>query len=236
MTAPDDDTFPPVRPPRQPKPITPGSSSDRFKKVRGKRRELDSLRAEHLSVGTQVLSAGGGNVFVTDMAVMAMLQRSYGVLDALIDAVDNYNVHAAAPLLRLQLDTLFRVSYMASLTDTENLAMRLLAGEEFRKMKDSVGKNLTDARLQALASTKHEWALAVYRETSGWVHFSLNHMKATTQAGDGGSFFMSIPLRANVLPETLWLELYDAAARATKEIFSYALGWAESKISLERET
>lgn len=160
---------------------------------------------------------------------MAMLQRSYGVVDALIDAVDTYNLHAAAPMLRLQLDTLFRAHYIASGPNLDELTSRLLRGEEFRKIQDAEGKYLTDFRLKELASDTHARALPVYRETSSWVHFSVSHMKATTQVGDNNEFFMGIPLRPSVVPESLLQEIYSAAAQATEELFSYVRGWASRK-------
>lgn len=58
-------------------------------------------------------------------------------MDALIYAVDAYNIHAAAPLLRLQLDTLFLAHYAARCANSDELSMALLEGEEFRRMKDS---------------------------------------------------------------------------------------------------
>lgn len=176
-----------------------------------------------------MVEAADGQIYFPDMIVIAMLQRSYGVVDALIDGVDTYNMHAAAPLLRLQLDTLFRACYLAAGVDADDLTKRLLAGEELRRMTDSEGKKLTDHRLQELARPYHEWALAVYRKTSGWVHFSVSHMRATTQVGDDREFLMSIPLRPTVIPESLWHEVYGAAAKATEEIFDYALGWAARK-------
>jgi hypothetical protein len=54
-------------------------------------------------------------------------------------------------------------------------------------------------------------------------------MRATTQAENNGTFFMSIPLRPTVLPESLWLEVFGAAARATTEIFDHVRGWVETK-------
>ncbi|MBT0992974.1 hypothetical protein KIN34_01540 [Cellulomonas sp. DKR-3] len=164
-----------------------------------------------------------------DLLVTAMVQRSYGVVDALIDAVDTYNMHAAAPLLRLQLDTLFRAHYIASCADLDALVGRLLGGEEFRRIKDLEGRPLTDARLQELAAAHHAWAVPVYRETSGWVHFSVNHMRATTQVGSDRDFFMGVPLRPEVLAESLWLEVYGASIRATEELFDYVRGWASRK-------
>lgn len=113
----------------------------------------------------RALEVAEGRVFLPDLILTAMIQRSYGIVDALIDAVDTYNMHAAAPLLRLQLDTLFRAHYIASGPDLDDLTNRLLRGEEFRKIKDAEGKNLTDVRLKELAGEVHGWAMPVYRET-----------------------------------------------------------------------
>lgn len=85
----------------------------------------------------RALEVAEGRVFLPDLILTAMIQRSYGIVDALIDAVDTYNMHAAAPLLRLQLDTLFRAHYIASGPDLDDLTNRLLRGEEFRKIKDA---------------------------------------------------------------------------------------------------
>jgi len=99
--------------------------------------------------------AADGALFLPDFIIIAMLQRSYGIIDALIDAVDNYNVHAAAPLLRLQLDNLFRAHYFASVPDLDSLVKRLLAGEELRRIKDTEGRPLNDYRLKQLAANGH---------------------------------------------------------------------------------
>jgi hypothetical protein len=229
MNQPPVDTLPPVRAPRQPRPLPAASPADRFPDLAQVRQRLDELRIQHLDVAGKTIAVNDGKVYYPDFIVMAMPQRSYGIVDALLDAVDTYNMHAAAPLLRLQLDTLMRAHYVASCEDLDDLTGRLLRGEQFRKIKDAEGKNLTDARLQELAANVHAWAIPVYRETSGWVHFSLSHMAATTQVGDENDFFMGVPLRPTVLPESLWHEVYAAAIRATEELFDYARGWASRK-------
>lgn len=226
VSQPPSDPVPAVRPPRQLKQSPAGGPADRFPGLAEPRQRLDQLRVDHLTIAYRALEVADGRLFLPDMIVTAMLQRSYGVLDALIDAVDTYNMHAAAPLLRLQLDTLFRAHYIASGPDVDDLTSRLLRGEQFRKIKDAEGKNLTDARLKELASKTHSWAMPVYRETSGWVHFSVSHMRATTQVGADDEFFMSVPLRPSVLPESLWHEIYAASTRATEELFEYVRGWA----------
>lgn len=221
--------LPPVRLPRAPKPQLAGGSVDRYPELAAPRRALDQLRIDHLDLAAQSLMAADGDLYLPDLIVTAMVQRSYGVLDALIDAVDTYNIHAAAPLLRLQLDTLFRAHYIASAPDVDGLTLRLLRGEELRKIKDADGKPLNDYRLKELAADTHAWALPVYDKTSGWVHFSLNHMLVTTQAADPNCFHMGVPLRADVIPESLWQEIYGAAIQATEELFAYVRGWATRK-------
>jgi hypothetical protein len=229
MKHPPEADMPPVRLPRIPKPQPPGGSVDRYPKLAAPRRVLDQLRIDHLELAEQSLMAAGGNLYLPDLIITAMLQRSYGVIDALIDAVDTYNIHVAAPLLRLQLDTLFRAHYIASEPDVDNITMRLLRGEELRKIKDADGKPLNDYRLKELAGQTHAWALPVYDKASGWVHFSVNHMHATVQVVDTGGFHMGVPLRADVIPESLWHEIYGAAIQATKELFAYVRGWATRK-------
>jgi hypothetical protein len=216
------------RPPRQPKPVPPGSSATRFPDLLPSRERLDALRRQHLDVAALTVSVAEGRLFSTDLLVMSMIQRSYGVVDALIDAVDSYNIHAAAPLLRLQLDTLFRAHYAAS-SNSDELTMRLLEGKEFRRMKDSEGRTLNDGRLKDLAAAAHPWAPVVYNKTSGWVHLSLSHMLATVQVSGESELFMGVPLQPHVIPQSLWQEIYGASMRATEELFAYVRGWAARK-------
>lgn len=215
--------------PRRPKPIPPSSSATRFPDLVPPRERLDELRRRHLDVAALTFSADEGRLYLTDFLITSMLQRSYGVVDALIDAVDSYNIHAAAPLLRLQLDTLFRAHYAARCANADELSKALLRGEEFRKMKDSEGKKLSDGRLRDLAAAAHPWAPDVYEKTSGWVHFSLNHMSTTVQSSDEHSIFMSVPLQPHVIPESLWHEIYGASIRGTEELFEYVRAWAAYK-------
>lgn len=225
----DEVTLERARPVREPKPLPPGGSATRFPSLMPVRERLDVLRLQHLDLAELTVTAADGALYMPDFLVMAMLQRSYSVVEALIDAVDSYNVHAAAPLLRLQLDNLFRAHYAASGADVDELTRRVLEGEEFRKIRDSEGKNLNDGRLKDLAAAAHPWARSVYDKTSGWVHLSLNHILATVQCSEESELFISVPLAPHVIPETLWREIYDAAIKATEELLEYIREWAARK-------
>lgn len=215
--------------PRDPKPVRDGSCAQVHPATMPVRQRLDVLRVHTLDLAAHVLEVDDGNLYATDILVTTMLQRTFGVLDALIDAVDAFNLHAAAPLLRLQLDTLFRAHYLATCGDSDDVSMKILAGTQFRHLRDSANKPLTDARLKELAAEIHPWAGAVYDQTSGWVHLSVNHMMTTIRAGEGDSFQIRVPLPRDLVPETLWIEILEAARRATEEFFAWVELWEANK-------
>lgn len=223
-----DEALPVFRPPGKPRPIRPGSAAHRFPELRGPREYLDRLRVHHLDLARRVFEVDDGKIYLPDLLVMSMMQRSYGLVEAVIDCVDGYNLAAAAPLLRLQLDTLVRACYVARHPLADDVVNALLDGIEFRKMKDADGKWLTDARLTELATPHHSWLPPVYKETSGWVHLSFNHVSAAWQV-TGNRFSFGLPLRPDVVPGKLWVELLEAMIKATEEVFGYVEIWESRK-------
>ena len=123
-------------------------------------------------------------------------------MDALLETVDHFNLHAAVPLLRVQLDSLFRLSYVCRAPSVDDVVQEVMAGTEFRHMKDAEGKKLSDGPLKDLAQPFHPWTGPVYDQASGWVHFTQAHLGATGQV-DGDLLSGGIPLRPNLVPERL---------------------------------
>jgi hypothetical protein len=217
--------------PNEPKPVPGGSCVDAHPELAQVRAALDSLRVQHLDVGRAILDADGGQLYRLDMLVLPVLQRSYGLVDALIDAVDVYNAHAAAPIVRLQLDSLFRMSYLSNAPETDRVMDDILDGVQFRKMTDPEGKKLTDGRLKDLAAERHPWAPAVYDSTSGWIHLSTTHVRIAFNADpeDAQGFNLAIPLDPAAVPVAFWQELLEGMAQATAELLDYCVGWASRK-------
>lgn len=222
------DELPAYRPARQPRPIFAGTAAHRFPELRQPRERLDRLRVHHLDLARRVLEVDDGNLYLPDLLVFSMMQRSYGLVEAVVDCVDGYNLAAAAPLLRMQLDTLVRACYVAYAPQADEVVTAMLEGTEFRKMKDKEGKPLTDARLVELAAAHHSWLPPVYKEASGWVHLSFNHLRAAWQV-DGDQISGGVPLRPDVIPGKLWLELLAAMIQATEELFGYVELWESRK-------
>jgi hypothetical protein len=220
--------LPSFRPPRKRRPISVGTSAHRFPELRQPREHLDRLRVHHLDLTGRVIEVDDGRLYLPDLLIVSMMQRSYGLVEAVIDCVDAFNLVAAAPLLRMQLDTMVRASYSAHAPLADDVVRALLDGTEFQKMKDAEGQRLTDRRLVELATPHHPWLPAVYKETSGWVHLSINHLRSTWQIA-GSQISAGVPLRPDVIPGELWLELLSAMIKATEELFGYVELWESRK-------
>lgn len=224
----DSEKIPAFRPPRNRRPIFVGTSAHRFPELRQPRMYLDRLRVHHLDLTRRVIEVDDGRLYLPDLLIVSMMQRSYGLVEAVIDCVDAFNLAAAAPLLRMQLDTLVRASYVANSPLADDIVKAMLDGTEFQKMKDADGQRLTDRRLVELATPHHPWLPAVYKETSGWVHLSLSHLRSAWQIA-GDQISAGIPLRPDVIPGDLWLELLSAMTKATEELFGYVELWESRK-------
>jgi hypothetical protein len=161
------------------------------------------------------------------------MTRSYSLIEGFLDAFDRWNPVVAAPLLRMQLDSLVRVHYIATVKGSRPFAERLIAGEEFRNITDAEGKRLTDHRLNELAKDDHPWIESVCKATSGWVHFSPEHLRAAfqVQEQDDGTFTIAggIPIRPEQIPVSALEELIGAMIQATEELGTYMESWEARK-------
>lgn len=225
-----------VRPPQEQREPPRGSPAHVYPDELMKPRAwLDRLRAHHLDLTRRFLSAADGALYSVDMFLAACMSRSYSITDGFLDAFDNWNVVVAAPLLRIQLDTLVRVSYTTRAPRSDEVASCILMGGEFRKLKDSEGKFLTDKRLGELASPHHPWVSAVYDATSGWIHLSPAHVFATWQLGETmepdelGKLVGGTPIRPEQIPLSALEELIGAITQATAELFGYVELWEARK-------
>jgi len=170
-------------------------------------------------------------MYPPDLLMWAFLQRSYGALDGFLGTFDAWNILVSGPLVRMQIDSLTRLSYVATCPDMDAVATEMLDGREFRKMRDSTGELLSDRRLVELAEERHAWLKPVYDRASGWVHFSPTHVFLGTQAKQG-KFIQRLPLNPDTLDEKLLAEMLGAMTQATGELLDYLELRGEHKRSI----
>lgn len=193
---------------------------------------LDRLRVHHLDLSRRVLEAGG--LYSVDLLMIAAVSRSYSLVDGFLSAFDTWNPIVAAPIIRMQIDTLVRIAYTANAPRADDIADHVISGGEFRKLRDAEGKPLTDSRLLEPAEKTHPWLSNVYEATSGWVHFSPAHLHAAwklTEREDERDFLLSgsVPLRPEEISLSALRELLGAMIKATEELFGYVEVWEARK-------
>jgi len=191
------------------------------------------MRVHHLDLSRRFL---GEELYETDLFFIAVMARSYSLVDGFISAFDSWNPVVMAPVLRLQIDSLVRVAYLAKAPKVEEIALYLIKGGEFRALKDTDRKNLSDKRLIEHAQETHPWIDEVYKATSGWVNFSPSHISAAVQVTPGESsnepvlkLFGGVPIRPEQIPLSALTELLGAMAQATGELFGYVEMWEATK-------
>jgi hypothetical protein len=136
---------------------------------------LEELGGMHYELLNAYLQSGGGGMFYLDWVVIAMTKRSVDLIDAAIALVDRWNFTASAPLLRLQLDNVLRLTYLSNCKNAEEVCHQLIAGIRMDKLKDEEGKRLTDRRLCEIAQEHFPSIDGLYGETSRMVHLSNKH-------------------------------------------------------------
>lgn len=199
------------------------------------RQHLDEVRVQHLEVVLGFLEAADKQIFTLDLFYGAAMSRSYSLIDGSIAAFDSWNPIIAAPVLRMQIDSLVRLSYTTRAPSAQEVADYVLGGGELRKLKAADGQKLTDRCLVELAEPFHPWVPEVYEATSGWVHFSPEHLRAAWRVRDEGSSEAelrlegTIPLRPEMIGPEPMRQLLAAMAMASQEVIFYAENWEAHK-------
>ena len=192
---------------------------------------LRSLRKKHDEIVVKMLSVANGDIFVTDLVNLGILKRSINLLDGIACLVERWNFTAAVPLLRLQLDSLLRLCYLASLSDVEDVSVKIIKGQSFRNIKDREGKKLTDARLREYASDKYPMINELYKETSKMIHFSDKHCFLAAESTDKKERSVTFRLGEG---DKRWREqdiagFLDTTGKVTKALLEHIAGWVVSK-------
>ena len=204
---------------------------DKYPQLKTRFLRLLDLKQKHLDVCGEMLAAAGGNLYPTDLVILAILKRSLDLVDAFQVLIRRWNFNAAAPLLRIQLDSVLKLSYLSQTEGADNVGRVMLSGKSLRHLKDREGKPLTDARLRDYARPSCPWLDKVYKETSRMVHLSEKHFSITVQSLSEEDRGVSLAVGTGThnwpLPE---IESFvDATIVATATILSLADSWVAAK-------
>ncbi len=139
--------------------------------------ELEKREEAFISSGRKLLSMG--NLYSFDLFCTAILNRSLNLVRGFIDLMNGNNFIAAAPLIRIHLDTLLRLYSFSLIDDNINqLISRIAKGESLRSFKGRNGLPFTDKNLVESISLheQYNWVKPLYSKLNGFVHLSEMHI------------------------------------------------------------
>lgn len=129
-----------------------------------------------------------------DMYLMGVARRALAQSSAFKNCVTDRNGLVALAILRLQLDTALRLYALYWVSDPEEFAGRVFSGEQVDRIKAADGQLMKDRYLIDKLIPTNPWVEAVYRNTSGLIHFSGRHMHSAIRLNNAdtgeGQFFL----------------------------------------------
>jgi hypothetical protein len=180
-------------------------------------------------------------LYTFDIFCTATLNRSINILRGYISLMRDNNFIAAAPLVRVHLDSLLRF-YSTFLVDEDidKYALRIIGGEQINKIKDRKGKLMRDSHLCAEFSSLpgKEWVNQVYKAGSGFIHLSNTATSSATtiRNEDNHTISMTIGKHDSFIPSDQKNGSAIFMLKITAELIELMERWRMQKQSYSSKT
>ena len=206
-------------------------------------RENDNLNQLHQQLNTILADTLKlKDLYPIDFLCIAVCTRCFSNIAAFQVLFKSQNLLAFSAIVRLQLDTLLRLFAIRICKNKQELAKKIaLERTELRKLpwelENGKKHNLTDTFLceQLEKVEKIDWAINVYKQTSGFIHPSANHFFASVvQKEELKNGALEFQLRVNSfgqMPQNqqYYLDTISCFNHITYLICKYLISWEETK-------
>lgn len=198
-------------------------------------KRLEALEGELVRKSAGIVGADA-NLSHADFFIFGALRRTLAQARGFRDLIMARNFPCAAAILRLQLDTAMRVNALTLVEDADVACKRVLDGEQFNHLKDRDGKQLSDAYLRQKLAEMHPWIVAIYVQTSDFVHLSGRHFEVAIARTDDKTRMAHFQISGHdpERPEESYFEAVDAFFEATKLAGMHLLAFWMSRHQRER--
>jgi hypothetical protein len=148
----------------------------------------------HFDLVTAICGMNGKDrttpLFMSDILLLSVLNRSLDLVDGFLWSFDRWNISTAAPIVRMQVDNVLRLGFLAKAGPGPAEEI-LLSGRRLDHERDPLAPTdkkykLNDVRLREHARDQFPWLDLVYEKSSGWVHFSSVHVGVTMEVAAVG--------------------------------------------------
>jgi hypothetical protein len=169
--------------------------------------EIDNKSKAIINMGKQ-LNVISPQMEQFDFLLIAALNRTVNISKAYTTLIRDNNFIAAAPLVRINIDTLLRLfASMISVFDRNTFASKVMSGERIKKMKlKGEDKYLSDYTLYFELSKIEgmEWVTVIYKAGSSFIHFEKSHIFSSLKKADDkeGIVDLSIGFHDAFIPES----------------------------------
>lgn len=124
---------------------------------------LEEVRKELPLLGNKIINSTGGAMHPMDFVVVGIVKRCLSTSSALDMLVKEWNMTCARAVLRMQLDTVLRLSAFWLSDDPQSMAREVIDGKPINKMKDEDGQRFSDWYLIKKLGEKYDWMPDVYK-------------------------------------------------------------------------
>jgi hypothetical protein len=169
--------------------------------------EIDNKSKAIINMGKQ-LTAITPKMETFDFLLIAALYRTVNISKTYTTLIRDNNFIAAAPLVRINIDTLLRLyASIISEYDRNTFASKVMGGELIKKMKlNGTKKDLRDDTLYLELSKIEgmEWVTDIYKAGSSFVHLEKSHIFSSLKIADEKerTIIMSIGFHDAFIPES----------------------------------
>ena len=191
--------------------------------------ELDKQGDELISVGKRLLENHELTEF--NLFCIAILNRTINLNRGFVSLIKEQNYIAAAPLVRLNIDSLLRLfASSQSEFDYETFANKVRNGEKIAMMLDSEKKKkLGDSELvkRLKKIPGFSWVNKIYDIGSGFVHFSNQHIYSSLQIEGNGIISSGIRKNDEFITDSEKTSGAHYMIQSTKGICVFIKDWLE---------
>ena len=189
-------------------------------------------REEHFVLGSAFLGPKGSALFKLDILAIAVLDRSLALLRGFCDLVESSTMIAAAPLLRCQMDNGLRFFASTLVQNPNEFALEVHKGTPISRQKDRSGKFMRDAYLVEKLTAEVPWVESLYKQASGYVHLSEQHIFNTIGIpDDDGMTTIGITGQdGSVWTEERYLQTIEAFDFSTRLVLELIERWSQARV------
>ena len=176
--------------------------------------KLRNLREDLPSLGNAIMHTRSMSMSSMDMVIIGIVKRCLSTTSAIEKLVLEWNMTCARAVLRMQLDTMLRLSAFWLSSDPQKMAMDFIAGKQINRMRDKDGCKMTDSYLSRKLGKQFDWIPKVYEYTSNYIHFSERPFFDSISEINNKERIANFVINDKdyYFPEFSWVELVDCAA------------------------